>query len=125
MAAPAPQQQRLLAILATQSIGDRLERTIEDGAIVIRQRVESGFHDQTAHLDQVTRTFAAAHDPCSLVMPRLARFMTVPSCRCSLERQSCRYQCRVQARVSALKEYLAPLAPALPPGGIIRLDHRQ
>lgn len=65
MTAPAPQRQRLLAILAVQLIGDRLKRTVQDGAIVICQRVESSFDDEAAQLDQMMRAFAAVHDPCS------------------------------------------------------------
>lgn len=68
-AAPPPQRERALTILAAQRCCGGYEYAQYYGAIVIGQLDEPGFRDEAAELDQLPRALAPLHDPGPIVIP--------------------------------------------------------
>lgn len=75
---PFPKHERLFAFLTAQLGRNGEERAVERGAIVIGEIDQSGFHDEAAQFDQLTRAFAALHGPFAHVGSRLLCFKPIP-----------------------------------------------
>jgi hypothetical protein len=73
-AAPAPERDRLFACFTLQSVGEIEERTVKHGSIIPGECDQTGFLHEAAEFDQMSRTLAAFHDPCSHIIACELRF---------------------------------------------------
>lgn len=80
----------MFALIALKLVRHPEERAENDGAIVTGQVDDAGFDDQPAEFDQMSRALAALDLPCSHIMPRLRRLMTVARHSVAPKRHQCR-----------------------------------
>ena len=92
-AAPSPKAQRLVAPVATQCRGCLNEQTEDHRSIIVGEFDQSGFRDQAAEFDKVSRPFAAFHLPCPRVTSCSLRQKPVARCRRPPERRARRRDC--------------------------------
>ena len=70
LAAPAPQQERLVSPLALQCRGGLDENAEDRRTIIVSEVDEPRLGNQAAKFDQLARALAALHVPRALIMPR-------------------------------------------------------
>ena len=87
LSSPPPSHSGLVAIITSQLRSRLDEHAKDDSPIIISQLDQAGFGDESAKLDELTRSLAALHLPFSRVGAGASGFNAVPCCYCPLERR--------------------------------------